>query len=172
MAGAQDIQRYPRGLIDLLGMRATGETPHKLGQENIGTLEMLEFYLNDRMTPNASASAAPPAAIGNVQITGLTVPDRELWLVFELTAYVAAIAAATRLVFTGGVLRNRGSGNVYSALTDSIVVPALEAGYVGKKFERPVLMLPGNVVSAQITGITGLPGQPISAAIWYASLGI
>jgi molybdopterin biosynthesis enzyme len=70
------------------------------------------------------------------------------------------------------VLRNRGSGNVYTALTESIVVPALEAGYVGKKFERPVLMLPGNVVSAQVTGITGLPGQPISAAIWYASLGI
>jgi hypothetical protein len=153
-------------------MRATGETPHKLAQDVSGSIEMLELYLNDRMVPNASAAAAPPAAIGNVQITGLTVPDRELWLVFEATFYIAAIAVATAVKFTGGVLRNRGSGNVFSALTAPLSVPALEAGYVGAKFDRPVLMLPGNVVSAQVTGITGLPGQPISAAIWYASLGI
>lgn len=172
MAGPQDIQRYPRGLIDLLGMRATGETPSKLSQENHGTLEMLEFYLNDRMTPNASASAAPPAAIGNIPITGLTVPDRELWLVFELTTYIAAIAGGTAVKFTGGVLRNRGSGNVFTALTLPVSVPAGEAGYVGTKFTRPVLMTPGNVVAAQVTGITGLPGQPISAAIYYAALGI
>lgn len=172
MAGPQDIQRYPRGLIDLLGMRATGETPHKLAQENSGTLEMLEFYLNDRMVPNAAAAAAPPAAIGSVQIPGLVVPDRELWLVSEMTFYIAAIAVATALKFTGGVLRNRGSGNVFSALVPSITVPAQEAGYVGVKFDRPVLMLPGNVVAAQVTQITGLPGQPISAAIWYASLAI
>lgn len=172
MAGAQDIQRYPRGLIDLLGMRATGDTPHKLGQENVGTLELLEFYLNDRMVPNASASAAPPAAIGVVPITGLTVGSREMWLLYELTFYIGAIAAATQIKFAGGVLRNRGSGNVFSALVDPIVVPALEAGYVGIKFERPVLMLPNDVVAAQVTALTGLPGQPINASAWYASLGI
>lgn len=172
MAGPQDIQRYPRGLIDLLGMRATGDTPHQLGSQVAGTLELLELYLNDRMVPNAAAAAAPPAAIGNVQIPGLVVPDRELWLVFEATFYVAQIAVATALKFTGGVLRNRGSGNVFSALVPPISVPALEQGYVGVKFDRPVLMLPGNVMSAQVTAITGLPGQPISCALWYASLGI
>lgn len=172
MAGPQDIQRYPRGLIDLLGMRATGETPHKLAQDVAGTLELLELYLNDRMVPNASASAAPPAAIGSITVPGLTVPDRELWLVFELTFYTGAIAPATTYAFTGGVLRNRGSGNVFNALLPSLTVAASSAGYVGAKFDRPVLMLPGNVVAAQVTTITGLPGQPINSSIWYASLGI
>jgi hypothetical protein len=172
MAGPQDIQRYPRGLIDLLGMRATGDTPHTLDQSVTGSLELLELYINDRMIPNASVAPGNLAAIGNVQIPGLTVPDRELWLIMELTVYIPAIAAATACKFNGGILRARGSGNVYSCLTDTVSVAANEQGYVGQKFERPVIALPGNVIALQCTQITGAPAQSPGASIWYCPIGI
>lgn len=172
MAGPQDIQRYPRGLIDLLGMRATGDTPHKLAPEISGGIEMLELYVNDRMIPNASAGAAPVAALGNYQIPGLVVPDRELWLIFELTFYIGTIAAATALRYTGGILRARGSGNVFSALLPQVAVAAGEQGNVGMKFERPVIGLPGNIITANVNQLTGLPGQPLNASLWYCPIGI
>lgn len=172
MAGAQDIQRYPRGLIDLLGMRATGETPHKLGQDVSGVLELLELYLNDRMIPNASASAAVVSAVGDLNITGLTVPDRELWLVWEITLTSTTSAPATGFTATAGLLRNRGSGNVYSALTAPSVVGASSQANVGAKFSRPVLALPGSLFNVRVSAITGAPNSTPAVGIWYASLGI
>lgn len=172
MAGPQSIQRYPRGLIDLLGMRATGDTPQQLGGQVAGVLELLEFYLNDRMVPNASAAGAPLAAIGNVTIPGLTVPARELWLLYELTVYIGTIAAATACKFNGGILRSRGAGNVYNAVTDTVSVLAGEQGYVGRKFDRPIILLPSDVIALQCVAITGAPGQTPAASIYYASVGI
>lgn len=172
MAGPQDIQRYPRGLIDLLGMRATGETPHKLAQDMSGVLELLELYLNDRLTPNASASAGNIIATGDVPITGLTVPEREMWLIWEMTLTTGLFAAATAANVTGGLLRNRGSGNVFTALTPTQKVVAAEQACVGSKFDRPVIALPGNVAACRVSAITGLPLANAVISILYAPLAI
>lgn len=172
MAGPQDIQRYPRGLIDLLGMRATGDTPHQLGPNIVGVLELLELYLNDRLVPNASAAGAAVTAVGDLNIAGLTVPSREIWLVYECSLSSGTTAAATGFTATAGVLRNRGSGNVYSAWTPPVTVGASSQASVGIKFDRPALMLPGDLVNVRVASVTGAPAATPAVALFYAPLGI
>jgi len=172
MAGPQDIQRYPRGLIDLLGMRATGDTPHQLGQNISGSLELLELYLNDRLIPNASAAAGVIAAVGDLNIAGLTVPARELWLVFEASLSSTTTAGATGFTATMGVLRNRGSGNVYSAWIPPVTVGALAQASSGIKFSRPAILLPGDLMNVRTVAITGAPAATPAVSLFYAPLGI
>jgi len=172
MAGPQSIQRYPRGLIDLLGMRATGDTPQELAQSVIGNLELLEFYLADRLIPNASVGAAPMNAVGDFAIAGLTVPSREIWLVYEVTLTSGTTAAATAVTATAGLMRNVGSGNVYSALTMPSTAGAAAQLNVGSKFDRPVMALPGNVFNVRCSAVTGVPAATPTVAILYASIGV
>jgi len=172
MAGPQDIQRYPRGLIDLLGMRATGDTPHQLGKDISGSLELLELYLNDRLTPNASAAGAAVTVVGDLNIAGLTVPARELWLVFECSLSSTTTAAATGFTATAGVLRNRGSGNVYSAWTAPVTVGASSQASSGTKFTRPALMLPGDLCNVRVASVTGAPAATPAVSIFYAPISI
>ncbi|MGB8853051.1 MAG: hypothetical protein WCC69_05740 [Pirellulales bacterium] len=172
MAGPQDIQRYPRGLIDLLGMRATGETPHKLAQDMGGVLELLELYLFDRMVPNASTAVGAIAAVGDSNIPGLTVPSREIWLVFEISLSSTTTAPATGFTATAGILRNVGSGNVYNALTPPVVVGASAQASHGMKFDRPVLAGPGALFNVRCSAITGAPAATPAISIFYAAVGI
>lgn len=172
MAGPQAIQRYPRGLIDLLGMRATGDTPHMLAGDIGGSLEMLEFYLADRLVPNAAAAGAAVTVVGDLAIPGLIVPARELWLIYECTLTSGTTAAATGFTATAGLLRNVGSGNVYSALTDPTVVGASSQANIGAKFERPVLALPGSQFNVRVSAVTGAPAATPAVSIFFASLGM
>lgn len=172
MAGPQAIQRYPRGLIDLLGMRATGDTPHLLDNSVGGSLEMLEFYLADRLVPNAAQASAAVTVVGDLPISGLIVPARELWLIYECTLTSGTTAAATGFTATAGILRNVGSGNVYSALTDPQAVGASSQANVGAKFDRPVLALPGSQFNVRVSSVTGAPAATPSVTLFFASLGL
>jgi hypothetical protein len=61
---------------------------------------------------------------------------------------------------------------VFSALLPEKTVVAGEQGNIGLKFERPVMGLPGNVIAANVNQLTGLPGQPLNASLYYCPIGI
>jgi hypothetical protein len=170
MAGPQDIQRVPRGLIDLLGMRATGQTPAQLGGDIRGSLELLEFYLNER-TRVLQGTSGTIVAPGISVVTGSTVPQGQLWLLFQISLSSGLSAAGQGAILTGGVLRNPSGINPYFALTDPFTWGAVQAVGTGKTFARPVIMQPGDQLAIRTSAIlTAAPAIAVTVDAYYAPL--
>jgi hypothetical protein len=167
MAGPQDIQRFPRGLIDILGMRATGETPSRLAQETQPQLDLIDLYLLDRQRQFQNSSAVI-AANGNVLIPGMTVPSGELWFLYEATMQVPTIAVATLLQTMLAVYRSQTGTNLPLGLGPSIRTPALEGNAWGIHFEKPLIMSPAQSIGLYTSVCTGAPGVAVQVTINYS----
>jgi hypothetical protein len=170
MAGPQDIQRYPRGLIDLLGMRATGETPHSLGQQTIGTLDLVDLYMADRCELYSVATSAPTTVVGGQAFPLAQVPDGQVWFLYDATLRCTATAAATLLQQNLAVFRQQGSLTLPLAISGTMRVPALEGGTVGVHFEKPLVMLPGHALGVWTSAITGAPAVNPNLVMWFAKI--
>jgi hypothetical protein len=172
MAGPQDIQRVPRGLIDLLGMRATGQTPAQLDATVNGQIELLEFYLNERFviaTQTGSIVISP----GLTGFNSLTVPNGQLWLLYQMTFSSVSSAAGTGAICTGGITRQYLTGGNYFALTNVFEWGPLAQLNIGANFTRPVIMQPGDQVNLRTSAIlTAAPSVAPICHIYYAALGI
>lgn len=170
MAGPQDIQRVPRGLIDLLGMRATGQTPAQLGGDVRGSLELLEFYLNERFVV-FQGNTGNIIANGLQSPAGSTVPNGQLWLLFQLSLSSNISAAGTGAFLTGGVLRNPSGIAPYFALTDQTNWAQQTTVNVGANFTRPVIMQPGDSLAVRTNAIiTAAPNLPVTVTAYYAAI--
>lgn len=165
MADAKTIQRLPVGLLDLLGMQSTGDTPHVINGEVQGTMDLTDLYLTDRLT-GANVATANVAAVGPILTTTGPAPG-EMWLVYGITgSSLGALAAATG--FTGNILINRPSAGGFSQfVSQSAVVanPALWAGSV--TYERPMIMRPGDTLGFWVSAITGAPASGISLTAFF-----
>jgi len=172
MAGPQDIQRYPKGLIDLLGMRATGDTPHQLSQLLLPTLDQLDYYLFDRCEAlTANTSIAVPG-IGNVTFVGTTVPQNQLWMLYDYSVIIPTTAAASAIKATAGVFRGGNGASNFVGLVPQLSAGALEGDCKSAHFTQPVVIGPGQIFSLQCTTFTGAPAVTPSATIYFARIGL
>lgn len=171
MAGPQDIQRYPRGLIDLLGMKSTGDTPHQLQQQIGGEIDMLDWYLNDRLEVLSTTIAVAPAALGNFQFQNSTVPQGEMWAVYDVAVNCGGVvAAAASIIFAPVIFRNQSLvGNAVIAGPQSTAATGQNI-LAGARYEKPNLVLPGQSFGVQVQGITGVPAVPFQLTCWFARL--
>jgi len=169
MAGPLDIQRYPTGLIDLLGMRATGDTPFQLGQATIGTVDLTDYYLTDRVVGLGLQLPAAIAATGFVAAVGSTVPTGQLWQVYSAAMIVPALAAATALK-TAFVIRRAFAA--YQVLVATPQIPAAEGFIGGITFERPMVMRPGDDFGCFTSNLTGAPLSNPTLYLAFARLQI
>lgn len=171
MAGPQDIQRYPRGLIDVLGLRSTGDTPSALSMEQSAVLDMWDLYLADRceaVTFNASGNVT---ALGNLLFTGATVPQGEMWLLYELTIFSGVVAAATSQTIVPWLSRSQtGTGVNVSALADPCIVGIAGSGMTGRHFERPTVCMPGQTFGLQVVAIVGAPANLPILNLYFARI--
>jgi hypothetical protein len=169
MAGPQDIQRYPRGLIDLLGMRATGETPHQLGKDLAPVLEQLDLYLLDRQR-QIQTSTTTVSSLGNLLFPSMTVPSGELWFVYEITLQIPAVAAASSVRAMLAVYRSQTGTNLPLGVAPSIDALALQANAIGVHFEKPLLMTPAQSIGVFTSFVTGTPGVAYQGTVNYAAV--
>lgn len=94
------IQRIPRGLLDLLGLRGYGDTPHLLGQNLVGTVDLSPLYLLDRQE-TIITNTNNLAGVGFYQTAAIgEVPEGEMWILSNVTALSNALAA-------GNIIRGR-----------------------------------------------------------------
>jgi hypothetical protein len=159
VADAKTIQRLPNGLLDLLGMQSTGDTPHLINGEVQGTLELSDLYLTDRLR-GANAATANVAAVGPL-LTTVGPPAGEQWMVYGFTgASDVALAAATG--YTANLLINRASTGFSQFVTQPFAIanPARWAG--GVTYERPLIMRPGDLLGVWISAVTGAPASALS----------
>lgn len=172
MAGPQDIQRYPRGLIDLLGMRATGETPHQLAMSTSPQLELLDFYLADRCVGVTFTGSAAVTALGNLTFTGSTVPQGEMWLLYEATVFLSPCAAATRCTIVPFIARSQAGLAQAEVICDPIVTAIAGSGMGGRHYERPTILMPGHQFGVQVVDIVGAPATTPILNLYFARIGV
>jgi hypothetical protein len=170
MAGPLTIQRFPKGLIDLLGMRATGDTPAQLAQDVGGSLELQDLYLFDRLIGQRTGTAVAINALGNFAFLNQSVPDGRLRFLYGLSVEVPAPAAATALTLVLTV--NRGAANVRNFVGPSTKLIAGEGNAWGAWFGPPMLLGPGDSTSIYCSQVTGAPAVTVTGIAWYADVGI
>lgn len=160
MADPLTIQRYPRGLLDLLGSKSSGQNPIVLAevvQPTIDVSALYQFDLVDARSATTNAANLPGA--WGVTGTNLTVPAGELWLLHNLSfAANTNLAAGESYKVTGAIFRSQWSqwqlGPTYAEVSGVNTRPAL-----GWQFQRPEIMRPGDSVGVYVLDVQAASEQ-------------
>jgi hypothetical protein len=175
VAGPLDIQRVPKGLIDLLGMKATGDTPHILDTATRASLDVLNYYLIDRKVNLQGQTGVAVNALGFLITSSNPQGPQpgEIWLVHSAAMAFPALAAATTLKGFMAIKRTGILGAAcYQFLGPEVNLPALTGGGSGETYQLPWIMLPGEVFGFYCTAITGVPASTPQFWLQYAVLNV
>lgn len=170
MAGPQDIQRYPQALVDLLGLKATGDAPHLLSNAVALTLEGLDFYLLQRRTTQQAQSTAMGAAGGSYVFPATFGPaSNEYWFVTDASVWInGPLAAGISCKFS--VAYTPGASSVWQTFGEQVVCPALEQSITTFHFERPLILPPNTRFIAFCNAATGALAAPAWLNLYYSVL--
>jgi hypothetical protein len=172
MAGPLTIQRFPKGLIEILGMRATGDTPNALAQQIAGNLDLLDSYLIDRCRVQSITTGVALPAAGFVTMGSNSGPSSGfIWFVYDISVAFAAVAAAATLQSHVGVSRTANVSTNLPGMGTGLLA-AGQAASVGIHFERPLIMRPGDLISINTAIYTGAPAVTPSGSMFIAEIGI
>ena len=141
MAGRFTIQRPPRGLLDLLGLKGFGDNPTELEDKVRGTVDLSQMYLADQFVSLATATANVSANGFNFAATTiLTCPPGTLWFVSGFVAQRSvALAAATQVSVQLGI-------NRLGAVSAMPLAPDERVVLTGETFALGVCFNPGQLV--------------------------
>jgi hypothetical protein len=170
MAGPQDIQRYPKGLIDLLGMRATGDTPHQLAQQTIGNLGLLDFYLSDRCEVLDTPTPIALPGLGTISFQNSTVPAGQAWLIYEASVIVPPIAALAGLRTTPLIFRTNTAAAFGVQIAPTMTCATTEGNMSGSHFEHPLLAQAGQSFGLYTSIFTGAPATTPRLTLYFARI--
>lgn len=172
MAGPLTIQRFPTGLLGLLGTQASGDTPTLLNEQVAAIIDLLPFYsVNARVSfVGSEANLSGP---GNSYFGGVgkaqAVQPGEMWLVHQFCVKTTtAVGAGMTGVFSPGITRGGTGPSAVITFGVSKSVVAGDLFNVGVYFDTPLVALPGDVFGVTIDQMTG--AGPITTAYQLAGL--
>lgn len=99
MAGPQDIQRVPRGLLELLGMQSAGATPRELAPAVSPSIELMQFYALQQQISLGTTDAT----MAESDAIEFTVPANRLWLLMNagaISSFIGAVSIACYIAIT------------------------------------------------------------------------
>jgi hypothetical protein len=167
VAGAFDIQRFPKGLLDFLGLKATGDTPHTLEGSVRGQINLDRYYLVDRVV--AIQPSVTITANGFFTAAVATVPPGEMWLPLGLRIS-ATFAALTSMQWCPSTRRALGGGQMM--LTNFISAIASVTNECTYTWGELVPFMPGDAfgVYAQQTVLGANPSASILMEYYKLSI--
>jgi hypothetical protein len=171
VAGPFDIQRPPIGLLDLLGLKATGDAPHLLEQAISGSFEMFDLYTLDRLAIKFVNTVGAIAGVGNSSLPGSGPGPGSIWFVYGVDFVIPLVAAAASIQ-SGLYWRRQGSLLTLAAVPDcqSPLVAAAGSWVGAHWFERPMILRPGDEMSIVTRVFTGAPAVTASCALTYVDV--
>lgn len=159
MADRLTIQRLPTGLLDILGMQSTGDTPHTLNASLVPTLDCSDIYLMDRFARRIEQCAVIAAAgtfiAGLPTATPLGPQPGEQWMLYGVTVTSTALAAATNVSYVFSLSRTSLGGTQYLSSQQSVANPNVFGQ--GLLWESPMILRPGDQLGIAATLVTGAP---------------
>lgn len=175
MAGPKTIQRFPKALLDWLGMKASsGSTPSELSDELVSVIDAGELYLAERLFSVQGICAN--LGVGNVGVGvaqapfNTLVPAGEAWLVTDIGIYCNLIPAAATAEISVGILPNASISVLHTPFrTPTLVAGAAVASspIIGYHYPRPMLMVAGEQVAFSCTKSVAGGWNPILLARGY-----
>lgn len=158
MAGPQTIQRFPRGLLDALQMKGTGDAPGALAAELTATFDATQLYLLDRLT---SVRVATSAMSNGFSASTIVVPATELWL---LVAVSGIVNAGVGMTGTTTIAVRRASLLVpATALGEGLTFAASTVPLLSTSQARGLILTPGDALGTYSWNLAGAPTMDILA---------
>lgn len=124
------IQRNPIGLLDFLGLKATGQSPTVLPDELVATVDISQLYAAARWEQIVGTTSAVNL-VGFWGTTVTTVPQNELWLVDSCAISGSTLAATTAYRLRGGLITAPGGSALYKLQEQSLSYVAGERPHIG-----------------------------------------
>jgi len=138
------IQRFPAGLLPALGIKAS-ETPTSLMEEVQPGVDMLPFYLADRL----ETISATTVGVTSVTTVSVQVPSGEYWWLWAINAIAATISApGANMQLNCGVQTPDGSGPTLAAMLAPVVSIAGQQFHLSAVPPQGLLLRPGCFVFA------------------------
>lgn len=139
------IDKPPRGLYSMLGLRDMGAVPQDLSAQVVATVDMSQFLLLDRELVSSiglvSVNALTSAAL-------ITVPARELWYVHNFCAFTDTLAAGETIKVTPGFFQD--GFYVAAGRPDNATAGSRAETYIEENFFLP----PGGQLAIRVNQIT------------------
>lgn len=168
------IQRPARGLVDLLGMKATGASPPLLGDSVAATLPLKYEYLLDRLQFAQHTTGIAIPGVGVATAGAASGPSSGfLRYVFGVDYGTTAVAAAATIQFHLGAAR--GGSTTVACLFPGMDSGLLSAGQAASKaiwFSDPMIMQAGDILAYRTIIYTGAPAITPTGTIYFADVGI
>lgn len=162
MSGPLIIQRFPLGLIDILGMQSSGDTPTQLSEQISGEIELGRMYMLPRGENLIAVIAG--ATFGLPAVAPITVPVGEAWVLWNVSARVTALGALTFSV-QPGILRTRnpsGGGTGFFALSPPEGVLAANES-AAASWQGTEVLLPGDGLTINVVRASAATNVSLSA---------
>jgi hypothetical protein len=162
MSGRLTIQRVPKGLLDALNMKGSGDTPTDLAPLVQSQFDSTTLYLQDIRRINGPNVMANPSAGSYTTNAGLTVPAGEQWMMIQaLFRLTTDVTGAGRFALGYGTPGATPVCVFAFFETDQVIAAGTAANYnYGRRFQFGELILPpgyniGLYTSSVVANVTG-----------------
>lgn len=161
---ANEVQRYPFGLLDVLGIKG-GKTPQSLSDAYVPVLQSGRFLARQNVTTTQTNNAAAAQGAG----LDVTVPSGEVWFLTE--AQVVCVEQVAMTVVELG-LQLRYGGSAFFIASRRTVAPFIVGGLIVLPFffADPVALLSGDGVSASLNTLGGVANANVTVSARYAKV--
>lgn len=155
------IQRVPRGLLDFLGMKGTGDLPHEVAGELRTSIDLFELYgIEMRRRTATTGWAAVAVGWQTDNLGNLTVPPGEIWLVSNVSL---AITTGVGGAFKGLVAYRRklNAATYFYLQQQQLTLAANDFGVTGVNLDwRTLVLTPGDDLGIYCTLATAVVNTP------------
>lgn len=151
MANPLTVQRLPRGLLDLLLMKGSGELPHELAENLVSTIDGTAFYLGDTFRHKVGLTI-PIVAPGAQSVAELAVPPGEIWLPISLSVLSVPLGAGVSYSVSPCLFRNNFAGfEILPGVSNATVGQAIGVGF---QFSNMTQLRPGDAMGIMCHSVT------------------
>lgn len=165
------IQRLPVGLLDMLAMKGSGETPSLLADKIQGTVNLNELYFAQIQIQVATGATPNVSATDRYLMTTPPIPSNEIWVVRSFSCFWSTGVGVSG-TFAPIVVRRGFAGLSAQSLVQGapVSVAASSNGCAFARFPPWELFYPGDNFGAWfITGAYPIT-SPVNIAIEYTRL--
>jgi hypothetical protein len=169
VAGPFTIQRIPKGLLDFLSMKGTGQTPAELEPRLSSVIDTTILYMAERQAGLITNTGNIAADGTNFFVSSIgTVPDGEVWIPVYASVNRDAAGLTAGNNFT---IQLQAKLAQFPTVTFPGVATVLSpaGGHLGVGFEPSFLMQPGDRFSIK-TGGTYAATNALTFNLFYYRL--
>jgi hypothetical protein len=154
MAGPFTIQRVPRGLLDFMGLRGSGQLPQELDDRIRATVDATVLYARDDWKWAYQQNVLSTSWL---KTATHTVPQLEMWVISTCWATCLTGPGVTA-ISRRPAIRRANAGLFDNYIDHNAQFPVPENGDVRYGWTFPfgeLILAPGDVMGATLEGITG-----------------